>query len=373
MSPDAWSSVRRLLVARLDNIGDVVLLSPALRTLRHALPQAHITLMASPAGSQAAPLLPWIDDVIIWRSLWQDVSGHLPFNPARELGLVNALRSRRFDGAVIFTSFSQSPYPPAYVAYLAGIPLRLGHSREFGGGVLSHWYKPPPDEGHQAERNLALLAQAGFSPQGNHLELQVPAVTQAQADGLLREVGIDSQAPFIVLAPGASCAARRYDPVRFATVTRMLAEQSGLPVIIAGSQRESETLQPVLAVAGETEGVFSLVGRTNVPELAGIIRRASLVVANNSASLHLAEAFECPMVILYSGTEHVSQWLPRRAPARVLRQETDCSPCFQFNCPFGMECLDISPQEVVAACLSLLAMPAMPATSSLVQVESAGI
>ena len=67
MLPDAWQSVRRVLAVRLDNIGDVVMLGPALRTVRQALPNVHLTLMSSPAGSQVAPLLPWVDEVLVHR------------------------------------------------------------------------------------------------------------------------------------------------------------------------------------------------------------------------------------------------------------------------------------------------------------------
>jgi ADP-heptose:LPS heptosyltransferase len=93
---------------------------------------------------------------------------------------------------------------------------------------------------------------------------------------------------------------------------------------------------------------------TTVPQLAAIIRRASLLIANNSASLHLADAFRVPMVILYSGTEYESQWMPRNAPARLLRRYMSCSPCYNFRCPYGMECLDIQPQEVVDAALEIM-------------------
>src|SRR5215218_5186399 len=83
---------RRLLVVRLDNIGDVVMTGPVLRALKENLPGSHITLLASPGGSKAAPLLPWVDEVLAWRVLWQDL-GHLSFDPARELELVETLRS----------------------------------------------------------------------------------------------------------------------------------------------------------------------------------------------------------------------------------------------------------------------------------------
>lgn len=358
------SSAHRILAIRLDNIGDVVMLGPALRSMKQALPQAEITLMVSPAGSLVGPMLPWVDDVMSWRAIWQDVSAELPLDPMRELKLAAILRRGHFDVAFIFTSFTQSPYPPAYACYLAGIPIRVGHSNEFGGSLLTHWTKPPPVEGHQVERNLALVEAAGFPVRDRYLELSLPVETRLRVGQLLLEIGLDPQAPYILLAPGASCAARRYDLERFGMVARVLADQAGLPILIVGSLREQETLAPVLAVTGKNS-IHSLVGQTTLPEVAALISRASLVIANNSASLHLADAFRRPMVILYSGTEHESQWRPRNAPAHLLRQATDCSPCYRFKCPYGMECLDIQPKQVVQAALDLLATPAQPLTDIL--------
>jgi lipopolysaccharide heptosyltransferase II len=347
----------RILVVRLDNIGDLVMLGPALRALRAAYPRAEITLMASPAGSQVAPLLPWIDGVIVWRAVWQDVSADLPLDPAREISLAMQLRQRQFEVAFIFTSFTQSPYPPAYACYLAGIPIRVGHSKEFGGGVLSHCAEPPLDSGHQVDRNLSLLKAVGVPVPRGHLELSLPEQVQQSADQILESVGIDLESPFILLAPGASCATRRYDPERFASVAQMLVSTTDLPLVVVGSPRETGIVESVAAGARQPrpDRVKSLVGMTSVPDLAAIIRRSSLVIANNSASLHFADAFMRPMVILYSGTEYESQWKPRRAPARLLRRPTHCSPCYNFNCPYAMECLDIAPEEVVAAALEMLA------------------
>lgn len=79
----SWQSIRNLVIMRLDNIGDVSMTSPAVRALRENLPHAKITLLASPSGSQVAPLFPWIDQVLSWRVLWQDL-GRLDFAPSRE-------------------------------------------------------------------------------------------------------------------------------------------------------------------------------------------------------------------------------------------------------------------------------------------------
>lgn len=353
MRPSGWERVGRLLAVRLDNIGDVIMLGPALRTLRRALPDAHMALLASPAGAQAARLLPWLDDTIVERTLWQDASGRLALDPDREATLAGRLRAGRFDAAVVFTSFSQSPHPPAFVCYLAGIPLRIGQSKEFGGGVLTSWIRPPSDGLHQVDRNLWLLEQAGFEVDERRLELDIPRGDEDSATRLLEQSGIRPSSPFVVVAPGASCAARRYDAGRFGKLAGSLARTTSLPVVLAGSERETGLCERVLREAGSA-GVRSIAGRTSLAGLAAVIRRAALVVANNSGPLHMADAFGVPMVVLYSGTELEEQWRPRTSPSVLLRRPTDCSPCYRFECPFGLECLDIPAGEVIGTCLAML-------------------
>ncbi|HWO93689.1 MAG TPA: glycosyltransferase family 9 protein, partial [Dehalococcoidia bacterium] len=188
-SPD-WQRIERALVVRLDNIGDVVMLTPALRALREAAPRAHITLLASPAGAQVAPMLPWVDDVIVERAVWQDISGTPGCGQERDQALIRRLAEGEFEVAFIFTSFSQSPYPPAYACYLAGIPVRVGQSKEFGGQVLTHWLRSCPDETHQVERNLALLRHVGIVASDGQMELRLgPDVLEAAA-GLLARAGL---------------------------------------------------------------------------------------------------------------------------------------------------------------------------------------
>lgn len=341
----ALEGVRRLLVVRLDNLGDVILCTPLLRALRAALPDARLTLLASPAGAQLAPLLPWVDEVRAVRALWQDASGSLPFDPARERALVDDLAAGRFDAAVISTSFSQSPYPPAYACYLAGIPVRAALAPDFAGGVLSHPVPDPPTGGHQADRALALAAGLGVPVADTDLELAVPAPVRAAAARLLAARGVGGR--YAVAAPGASCPARRYDPARFGAVVAGLT--ADLPVVVVGGDRERDLVATVAGRAG-----VALAGATTVPELATVVAGAELVVTNNSGPLHLAEAFRRPTVALFAGTEREAEYTPRAAPLRLLRRPTACSPCRAFACPYGMECLDLAPAEVLEAARSLI-------------------
>lgn len=154
MLPDCWQNVRRLLVTQLGGIEDVTQTEPALRVLRQSLPDTNITLMTTPGCRQVALQQSWVDEVLVHES------GVTTSNPKREITLIETLRDRSFDAAIIFTN-EESPYPLAYICYLAGIPIRLGQSQEFGGGVLSQCVKPHSDT-NPINQHLFLLESAGF-------------------------------------------------------------------------------------------------------------------------------------------------------------------------------------------------------------------
>lgn len=349
---NSWSEARNLLVVRMDNTGDVVMLGPALRAVKESSPGARITLLASPAGSQAAALLPWVDDVIVWRAVWQDL-GSLPFEPARELELVRLLAERQFDAALVFSSFSQTPHTPAYVCYLAGIPLRAGESKEFGGSVLSTALSPAPDDLHQVERNLRLVEAVGFTPRGRALCVALPWEARVNAPALLAGAGLDPLEPFVLLHPGASAKARRPPAERLGAAARILGEL-GWQVLVTGVAREQAQVEQVLHAAPRAR---ALVGAATLAEYAAVLERAALVICGNTLPLHLADALGVPLLALYSGTDLEDQWRPRNVPHRLLRRATSCHPCFRFECPFDLACLDFSAEEVAGAALELLGTP----------------
>ncbi len=347
---ERWRGVHRILAMRMDNIGDVIMTGPALRAIKETLPACHLTLMVSPGAQGAGSLLPWADEVLAWRSLWQDM-GELPFEPAREIGLIQTLQALHCDAAVIFTSFSQSPLPAGYACYLAGIPLRLGEPKDFGGTVLSDMPPSPTAlEAHQVERNLRLVESIGFRAADRSLAVRTPAGSQARAAGLLARRGLARGAPYALLCPWTSCQARTYP--RFGAVGRLLRRATGLPLVIVGARRDQAQAGKLAEELGP--GAIDLVGETSVAELAALVAASRLVVTNNTATMHLADALRVPQAVLFAGTELEEQWAPRDGPARLLRRTTLCHPCFQLTCPQGLACLEIEPEKVVAAALELL-------------------
>jgi lipopolysaccharide heptosyltransferase II len=345
-----WMEARNILAIRPDNIGDVIMLGPALRAVKQNLPEARLTLLASRGGATAAPLLPWIDEVIVSRPIWQDL-GHLAFDPARERTLIAELAERRFDAALIFTSFSQTPHVPGYVCYLAGIPLRAGEGKEFGGATLTTELRGAADELHQVERNLRLVEALGFTVADRRLSVTIPDAARAAVPALLARLHIDPDAPFVLLHPGASAQARRYPTERAGDLAALLTAR-GWPVLVTGVEREAEQIATITARAPEAR---TLLGQTSLAEYAALVERAALVICGNTLPLHLADALLTPVLALYSGTDLESQWRPRQTAARLLRRDTYCHPCYRFSCPIGLPCLAIPPEEAAAAAEMLLA------------------
>jgi ADP-heptose:LPS heptosyltransferase len=289
--------------------------------------------------------------VLTWRVVWQDF-GRLPLDPARELEMIEAMKSGGYDGAVVLTSFKQTPHPAGYACYLAGIPLRLGESKEWGGGVLTDELPAAPDGLHQAERNLRLVEHAGFRVRNRALDPRVPEEARTSVAVLLQGRGATPGSPYLLLNPWTSARSRNYPTDRFALAARRIAEKTGWPVVVSGTEADRERGRALLGLLGD-RGV-DLIGSTDLAGLAALVEGANLLLTSNTSTMHIADALRTPEVVLFAGTELEEQWRPRDTPYRLLRRETSCSPCYAFTCPYAQECLDIPPGEVAEAGLSLL-------------------
>ncbi|HET7548047.1 MAG TPA: glycosyltransferase family 9 protein [Usitatibacter sp.] len=342
-----WQDARRILCVRLDNLGDVLMTTPAIRALKRSAPDRHITLLASHGGAIAAPHVPEIDSVIAYDAPWMKLAQ--PTLPYADLAMRSTLESRRFDAAVIFTVYSQSPLPAAMFCHLAGIPLRLAHCRENPYHLLTDWVRETePETGvrHEVRRQLDLVAAVGARTEDERLSFRVGAEDRMRATMRLAEAGIDPDRPWIALHPGATAASRRYDPERFARVAFELAKILGCQVAVTGGAAERELCERVRRLAGPA--ARSLAGRLDLAEFAGLMAEAPLLISNNTGAVHLAAAVGTPVVDLYALTN--PQHTPWLVPHRVLSRDVPCRNCYRSVCPHGTNaCLDIPVDSVVAA------------------------
>ncbi len=360
-APARWQNARNVLCVRLDNLGDVLMTTPAIRALKAAAPERCITLLASAAGAQVARYLPDIDRVLHYDAPWMKPPSS---GTEGDRAMVESLAQARFDAAVLFTVYSQSALPAALLCRLAGIPLRIAHCRENPYELLTDWVRetePDARVRHEAQRQLDLVAETGASTADVRLRFEVPSAARAQAARLLAEVGV--RPPFIALHPGASAASRRYPAAKFAAVARALAVRRGCAVLITGGAGEQELAACVCALACHPR-VRNVAGALDLGGLGALIERAALLIANNSGPAHIAAAVGTPVVDLYALTN--PQHTPWGVPHRVLYRDVPCRYCYKSVCPLGHnDCLhSVEPREVVAAACELLDAPAQVAASA---------
>ncbi|WP_197320356.1 glycosyltransferase family 9 protein [Saccharomonospora sp. NB11] len=347
----------RVLVARLDNLGDVLLAGPAVRAV--AAHADHVVLLAGPRGRAAAELLPGVDEVLEWCAPWID-----PEPPALTetsvAALVKQVRELRLDAAFVLTSFHQSALPLALLLRLAGVPWIGAISDDYPGSLLDLRHRVTGDP-PESERALSLVAAGGFPlPEGDDGTL---AVRRPLPDTTTM-TGPD---PFVVVHPAASVPARQPTVETTASVVAALI-RGGHRVVLTGGPSERDLTARIAGTVGSvgtvgSERLVDLGGATTLPELASVLAAARVVVAPNTGPAHLAAAVGTPVVSLFAPVVPAARWAPHGVPRVVLGdQGAPCKNTRARTCPVpGHPCLAIDAAEVVAA---VQAMELLTATAT---------
>lgn len=353
-SASNWQQVRKILCIRLDNLGDVLMTTPAIHALKQAGPGRHISLLASPAGAALAAYLPDVDEVIAYDAPWVKNDSD---DPEAEARVLRTLREAKFDAAVIFTVYSQSPLPAALMCRLAGIPRVLAHCRENPYRLLSDWQpetEPHQRTRHETRRQLDLVEVAGAVSDEQRLVFATRDSDRQSLREKLDARGLGPTDAWIVSHCGATAASRRYPPGHFAQVLRMLGGRAGTVVLTGGASEKALTAE-ISTMCKDSVPIVDLAGTLSLGELACLIEDAALLLSNNSGPVHLAAALGTPVVDLYALTnpQH-TPWMVRH---RVLYHDVPCKYCYRSVCPEGHnDCLrKVAPATVCEAVLELLA------------------
>jgi ADP-heptose:LPS heptosyltransferase len=337
---------RIVLVARLDNAGDVLLQGPMVRAI--AAGADRVVFLAGPAGAEAARLLPGVDEVWTWRCPWIQADPP-PVDPADLAALEARIRALAPDQAVISTSFHQSPLPLALLLRTAGVPRIAAISVDYPGSLLDVRHGVD-DDLPEPERALSLARAAGFElPPGDDGRLAVRRP--------LPEV--DHEPGYVVLHPGTSVPARAWPAERCAEAVEALAD-AGHRVLVTGGPAERALTAAVAGTAGTDLG-----GRTDLPHMAALLDGAAAVVVGNTGPAHLAAAVGTPVVSLFAPVVPAERWAPYGVPTVLLGdQDAPCRDTRARECPVpGHPCLtSVTAQDVVAAVekVGAVEQPAVP-------------
>jgi lipopolysaccharide heptosyltransferase II len=328
--------------------------TPAIRALKESQPGRRVTLLTSSAGATIAPLIPELDHYLVYDSPWLKATA--PRSDSRpEYEMADFLRQQGFDGAVIFTVYSQSPLPSAFLCYLADIPLRLAHCHENPYQLLPDWIKDPePDQfiRHEVQRQLDLVASIGCQTKDERLSLQVEASDRAIVLELLERSQINLSRPWVIIHPGATALSRRYPATSFAEVARRLFLEFDCQIVLTGTEPERDLIESIQSMMGVPS--HSYVGQLSLGKLAALIELAPVLISNNTGPVHIAAAIGTPVVDLYALTN--LQHTPWKVPHRLLFHDVPCKLCYKSICPEGHQhCLTlVTPEQVIQATCELM-------------------
>ncbi|HEX6421019.1 MAG TPA: glycosyltransferase family 9 protein [Acidimicrobiales bacterium] len=334
-----------MLVARLDNCGDVLLAGPAVRAAAASGRPVH--LLCGPRGRAAAELLPGVAGIVEMRAPWIEPD-RMPVHGADAADLVARVRALGVTDAAVLVSSHQSPLPLALLLRWAGVGRIAAVSHDHAGSLLDARIPGDPDV-HEVTRSLLVTESLGFpSPADDRLRIDLgptePGAAAARVGG---------GAPFVVVHPGASAPARTLAADRWREVVAALAA-GPRPVAVTGGGGEAAL---TAHVAGGRPGVADLGGRLGFRQLAALFAAADAVVTGNTGPMHLAAAVGTPVVAVFPPTVPLVRWRPWRVPHVLLGdQAVPCAGCRSRRCPLeGQPCLEPVSAETVAAALAALA------------------
>jgi lipopolysaccharide heptosyltransferase II len=233
------------------------------------------------------------------------------------------------------------------LVFLAGIKERVGYDTKRRGFLLTRPIAHPDNLMHKVDYFLNIAGDMGFDVSQRFYEYHVDAKEASEASGILKKSGVDKDRKFAVINPGGNWGPKRWPKERFKELAEKLSLK-GMQVVITGAAKDASLGE---YIKGSNENVFSLCGKTGLPELGAVLEKASLVIANDSGPMHLAAALGKPVVALFGPTSYELTGPRSGENARVLWKEIGCPvPCYDYTCERN-ECMEAISVEEVLSCV----------------------
>lgn len=342
IKPMSKKNFKNILIVRTDRIGDFLLNIPLILNLKMSFPQSKITAIVSESIDDLTKNIPYVDEFIVFNSKFKNMLG--------KLRLVNLLMHKKFDLAIISNPSKEFNW----IVYLSGIPNRVGYDRK-SSFLLTHKIKDAKNQGikHEIEYNLDLLKPLGINSRIVNPFLVINKQDRQFTKDMLNNNGLDLSKKNIVIQSQSSNLAKNWPKEYFANLADKLIEELDANIIFIGSKEECEKVDQILSLMRNK--ALNLSGKINLNQLAGLLKRADLLVTNDSGPMHIAACVGTPIVAIFGRNipgVSARRWGPWGKNNAVLHKDLNCNPCLDNNCSYQFRCLKlISSAEVFDACV----------------------
>jgi lipopolysaccharide heptosyltransferase II len=304
-----WMGCKKILCIRPDNMGDLIMSAPAIRALKESF-GCTITLLTSSIAAGIASFLSEIDDVMIFDTPWVKTNKIITNDFYQ---LIDEIKKKQFDAAIVFTVFSQNPLPSVMITYLAGIPKRLAYCRENPYQLLTHWIpdkEPYTFIQHQVQRDLELVKTIGAKTLDKRLCLKLQKNVWPFVSKKLKQLGVDMKRPWMIFHAGVSERKREYPQSLWIETGKLANKELNYQILLTGNKSEQLSVESIKKAIGKN--VFNTAGLFTLEEFITLIKRSPIVVTVNTSAAHIAAAVGTPVIVLYalSNPQH-SPWMAR--------------------------------------------------------------
>jgi lipopolysaccharide heptosyltransferase II len=344
---------RRILVIRLDLIGDLVMSLTAVRVLKRTYPEAEIDLLALPSSASIIMKDPDLSRIFTYNpNIWRRPRALLQPRVWSEAWLLyHRLKARHYDLAV-----SLYGHVAAILAVLSGARRCVGYGREGYPGFMTdnvpgrHW--DPGDHKHEVDYCLALAQAAGatIEPADRVPHLVISTQAQQEVVQLLAQQGIGQDTPLVACHISSNNGQSKRWPLPYwATLLDRFIQEYGASVVLTGAPEDLPLINNVISRMKHQP--INMAGKTNLAQLAALMQRANLVISGDSGPMHIAEAVGTPLIALHGPTDPALSG-PLSPEAVILRSDIWCSPCYTTKGPadcrfYTTQCMkDITPTRV---------------------------
>ena len=313
----------RILVIKLDHIGDVLLATPVFSNLRRAYPNAELHALTGAWSRVVLEKHPDVSKVMEYNSPAFCRTGR-PTSLKQTFRLYRELRRQKYDLIVEL----RSDWRTVWFAFLRLTPKRLSRAalqvaNKLGFAQFSGT--------HETTRNLDVLRQAGIPTSVETAIFSVTTEDKKWASDFLATYQIEGQHPLIAIHPGSPIALKRWLPERYAELADWLIAQKRAQILFVGVEDEIPIINEIQALMrGES---ISIAGKTTLTQLASILHTCNVFIGNDSGPMHLAAAVGTQTIGLY-GPGDPTRFGPAGAKCQTIQRKSDC-PCLGTVCRYG--------------------------------------
>lgn len=350
-------AIQRILVVKLDHIGDCVTSLPAIRKLKGSFPKAEITILCSSASSPIWDYEECVGGVIefdFFHAHSSDGQQHVTDQQWRALAL--KLKPHNFDLAIDLRKQPETRpvLQHASAKYTAGFDYQglfpwLDIALEWQEDVPLR-----PKRSHIADDLCALIANIEAASRDSlHTAKRIVAKPDVSTK-LLLELGWPVNLfdkPVICIHPLAGAATRQWPMKNYSELVTRLLHEGTVHIALLGAQAEKPALQNIIKSQVNKRNVFNMAGLASLKILPELIKRSCLFIGNNSGPHHLAATLGVPVIGIHSGVADSIEWAPVGPKALAIRRDVNCAPCYiekPENCPRNLDCLtNISVSDVL--------------------------